>query len=92
MQISLQVFLKDLGDTFGITYPKNGFPWKCFSKILMIDFRIATNLKTRLSKKWALMILIIYFKTTINNLFKGTLRKILKSFSSIISCLLSSGN
>ena len=53
MQISLQVFFKDFADRFRITYLKNGFLWSCFSKILLIDFRIATNLKTGSSKKYS---------------------------------------
>ena len=51
MQISAQVFFKDFPDRFGITYLKTGFLWSCFSKILYIDFRIATIQKTGLSKK-----------------------------------------
>ena len=50
MQISLQVFFKDSVDRFRITYLKNGF-FLSFLKIFLIDFRIATNLKTALSKK-----------------------------------------
>ena len=57
MQVSLQVFFKDFVDRFRATYLKNGFLWSCFSKILLIDFRIATNLKTGLSKKYSRMIL-----------------------------------
>ena len=45
MQISLQVFFKDFADRFRINYLKNGFFWSYFSRILLIDFRIATNLK-----------------------------------------------
>ena len=51
MQIFLQVFFKNFVDRFGTTYLKNGFLRSCFSKILLIHFRVATNLKTRLSKK-----------------------------------------
>ena len=59
MQISLQVFFKDSVDRFGTTYLKNGFLWSCFSKILLIDFWIATNLKTGSSKKYSWKILFI---------------------------------
>ena len=51
MQIYLMVFFKDFADRFRSTYLKNGFLWSCFSKILLIDFRIATSLKTGLSKQ-----------------------------------------
>ena len=51
MQIYLMVFFKDFADRFRSTDLKNGFLWSFFSKILLIDFRIATNLKTGLSKK-----------------------------------------
>ena len=61
MQISLQVFFKDFADRFRITYLKNGFFWSCFSKILSTDFKIATNLKARLSKTWSWKILFIDF-------------------------------
>ena len=44
-QISSQVFFEDFESI------KNGFPWNCFSKIPLMDFRIATNLETGLSKK-----------------------------------------
>ena len=62
MQISLQVFFKEFVERFGITYLKNRFLWSCFSKTFLIDFRIATNLKTGLSKKYSLKILFIDFK------------------------------
>ena len=61
-QISLQVFFKDFADRFRINYLNKGFLWSCFSKILLIDFRIATNLKTGLSKKCSWKILFIDFK------------------------------
>ena len=32
---------------------KTGFLWSCFSKILLMGFRIATNLKTESSKKYS---------------------------------------
>ena len=51
MQIYLMVFFKDFADRFRSTYLKNGFLWSCFSKILLIDFRKATSLKTGLSKQ-----------------------------------------
>ena len=63
MQISFQVFSKDFADRFRITYLKNGFFWSCFSKNFLIDFRIATNIKTGLSKKWSRKNLFIDFKT-----------------------------
>ena len=63
MKISLQLFFKNFADRFGITYPKNGFLWSCFSKILLIHFRIATNLNTGLSKKCSWKVLFIDFKT-----------------------------
>ena len=62
MQISLQVFFKNFINRFRITYLKNGFLWVCFSKILLTDFRIATNLKTGSSKKCSWKILFIDFK------------------------------
>ena len=68
MQISLQVFLKDFVDRFRTTYSKNGFLWSCFSKILLIDFGIATNLRTRLSKKYSWKILPIDSKTSTTNI------------------------
>ena len=71
MQISLQVFFKNSVDWFGTAYPKNGFCWSCFSKILLIDFSIATNLKTGSSKMCSWKILFIDFKisaTKINHL------------------------
>ena len=46
MQISSLVFFKDFVDRFGTTLLKNGILWSCFSNILLMDFRIATNLKT----------------------------------------------
>ena len=64
MQISSQVFFKDFADRFRITYLKNGFLWSCFSNILLIDFWLATNQKTGLSKKCSWKILFIDFKTT----------------------------
>ena len=64
MEIPFQLFFKDITDRFRITYLKNGFFWSCFSKMLLIDFRIATNLKTGLSKKCFWKILCIHVKTT----------------------------
>ena len=49
MHISLQVFFKDFVDQFGTTFLKNRFLWSCFLNILLIDFWIASNLKTRSS-------------------------------------------
>ena len=63
MQTTLQVFFKDFADRFRITYLENWFFWSCFLKILLIDFRIVTNLKTGLSKKCSWKILFINFKT-----------------------------
>ena len=63
MQMSSQWFFKDFVHRFGTTYQKNGFLWNLFSKILLIDFGIATNLKTGLSKKSSRKILSIDFKT-----------------------------
>ena len=51
----------------------------CFSKILLIDFRIATNLKTGLSKKMFLKDFVNrFYNYNKNNLFKGTLTKNIK--------------
>ena len=55
----VQLFFKDFADSFRITYLKNWFVWNCFSKILLIDLRIATNLKTGSSKKSSWKILFI---------------------------------
>ena len=95
MQISLQVFFKDFVDRFGTTYLNSRILRSCFSKILVIYLRIATNLKTRLSKKYFWNILFIDSKTSaakIVHLKVHYQQKILKSFSSIISCLVQSGN
>ena len=62
MQISLQVFFKDSVDRFRTTYNINGFIWSCLSKILLIDFRIATNIKFGSSKMYSWKILFIDFK------------------------------
>ena len=62
MQTFLKVFFKDFVDRFGTTYIKNGFLWSYFSKILLTDFRIATNLKNGSSKKYSWKILFIDFK------------------------------
>ena len=59
-----QVFFKDFVDRFGTTYLKNGFLWRCFSKILLIDFRIDTNLKTGFSKNYSRKILFVDTKTS----------------------------
>ena len=64
MLLAFAGFFKDFVDRFGTTYLKNWFLWSYFSKILLIDFRIATNLKTGLSKKGSWKILFIDFKTT----------------------------
>ena len=63
IQISLQVFFKVFADRFRITYLKNGFIWSYFSKILLIDFRKATTLKTGLSRICSWKILFTDFKT-----------------------------
>ena len=89
MEIPLQVFFKDFTDRFRITYLKNGFLWSFFSRIFLIDFRIATNLQTGLSKKCSCKILFIYLKTTTKIYLKVLYQKILKSFGSNISCVLS---
>ena len=62
IQISLQVFFKDSVDRFRTTYDINGFLWSCFSKILLIDFRTATNIKSGSSKMYSWKILFIDFK------------------------------
>ena len=54
MQISSQVFFRDFVDRFG----------SCFSKNLLMDFRIATYLKTELSKKCSWKILFRVFLTS----------------------------
>ena len=59
-----QVFFKDFVDRFGTTYLKNGFLWSCFSKILLIDFRIDTNLKAGFSKRYSRKILFVDTKTS----------------------------
>ena len=48
MQIYLQVFFKDFIDRFRTSYLENGFLWIYFSNILLIEFWLATNLKTYL--------------------------------------------
>ena len=56
---------KDSVDRFRTTYLQNGFLWSCFSKVLLIDFWIDTNLKTGSSKKckkYSWKILFIDFK------------------------------
>ena len=89
---AFQVFFKDFGDRFGITCLRYWFLCSCFSKILLIDFRIATNLKTGSSKKCSRKILFIDFKTTTKIIYlKLHQQRILKSFGSNIY-LLSSGN
>ena len=60
----VQVFFKDFVERFRTTYLKSGFLWSCFSKILLIDFRIATNLKTGSSTKYSWKILVIDCKTS----------------------------
>ena len=76
MQISLQVFFKDFTGRFRITYLKNGFFWSCFWEILLIDFRIDTNLKTGLSKKvFSKDFIHRFWNYNKNNLFKGTLTR-----------------
>ena len=57
MPLSSQLFFKDFVDRFGTTFHKNGFLRSCFLKILVIDFRIATNLKTGLSINYSQKIL-----------------------------------
>ena len=52
-------------------YLKNVFLWSCFSNILFIEFRIATNLKTGLSKKCSWKILFTEFKTTTKIILLG---------------------
>ena len=64
MQISMQVLFMAFVNRFGFTYLKNRFLWSCLSKFLLINCRIATNLKTALSKKYSWKILFVYFKTT----------------------------
>ena len=71
------VFFKNFVDRFGTTYLRNGFLWSCFSKILLIVFRIATNLKTRLSKDYSWKILFVDSKTSTTKV-KGTLKGHLK--------------
>ena len=53
MWILLQVYFKDFVDTFGNKYFKNPFLWRYFSRILCVDFRIATYLKIELSQKYS---------------------------------------
>ena len=53
MQIFFQVSFKDFVGRFGTTWLKNGYLWSSFSKSLLIDFRIVSNLKTGLSKKYS---------------------------------------
>ena len=65
VQISSQVFFKDFVDRFGSTYFKNEFFWNSFSKILLMFFRIAINLKTGSSKKYSWKILFIDSKTSL---------------------------
>ena len=48
MQIYLQVFFKDFIDRLRISYLENGFLWIYFSNILLLEFWLATNLKTYL--------------------------------------------
>ena len=51
LQVSSQVFSKNFVNRFGTTYLKNGFLWSCISKMFLIDFRIAINVKTGSSEK-----------------------------------------
>ena len=53
MQILLHVFFNDFLDKFETTSLKNGFLQSCFLKTFLIEFKIATNLKTGLSKKYS---------------------------------------
>ena len=76
--------------------------WKCFPFFLffflifnnlLIDFRIATYLKTGISQRFFWRILLIDFKTSSQKQFiKVALMKLLQSVCSYISCLLSSTN
>ena len=62
--IYLQVSLKNFIDRFGTIYLKSRFIWRYFSKILLIDFRIATNLKTGSSKKYSQKTFFVGSKTS----------------------------
>ena len=64
MQISLRVFFEDFTDRFGTSYLKNRFLWGCFSDVLLIDFRVATNLKIGSSEECSWKILFIDPKTS----------------------------
>ena len=68
MLLAFAGFFKDFVDRFGTTYLKNWFLWSYFSKILLIDFRIATNLKTGLPKKYSRKILFVGSKTSITKI------------------------
>ena len=56
--------MKDFDDLFETDYLKNEFLLSCFSKILFIDFIIATDLKTESPKKGSRKILFIDCKTS----------------------------
>ena len=72
MWIFSWVFFKDFIDRFGTTYLKNWFLWMYFSKTFLKYFRIATYLKSGLSRMYSWRIENFYNK---NNSLKGTPRK-----------------
>ena len=55
-------------ELFGTTLLKNGILWSCFSKILLMDFRIATNLKSGSSKKYSWKILFLDSRSSITKI------------------------
>ena len=59
-------FFKYFVDRVGTIYLKNRFLWSCFLKILLIDLRIATNLKIESSKPYSWTISFMWLQRDSN--------------------------